>query len=199
MNVEELGVDLVTLDAQKIYGPKGVGALFIKDGIEISPIIFGGGQEKSLRSGTENIPLISGFVESLRIVKKIKERESSRITFLRDWFFESIKKEIPEVIINGSQKERIPNNINISIPNYDGEMLVLRLDEKGIVCSSSSACASGSGESFVVRKIAEKENYNEKEIIGRSKTTLRFSLGRDTKKRHLKKLLKSLLYIKKIF
>lgn len=195
MNVEELGVDLLTLDAQKIYGPKGIGALFIKDDIKISPIIFGGGQEKGLRSGTENIPFIVGFAKALEVVKRQKEKEYNRIVRLRDWFFESIKKEIPEVMVNGSLKERVPNNINISIPGYDGEMLVLRLDEKGIVCSSSSACSSGSGESFVVRKIAEKEGGDENCVYGRAKSTLRFSLGRNTKKRHLKK---TILFLKKI-
>lgn len=195
MNVEELGVDLLTLDAQKIYGPKGIGALFIKDDIKISPIIFGGGQEKRLRSGTENIPFIVGFAKALEVVKRQKEKEYNRIVRLRDWFFESIKKEIPEVMVNGSLKERVPNNINISIPGYDGEMLVLRLDEKGIVCSSSSACSSGSGESFVVRKIAEKEGGDKNCVYGRAKSTLRFSLGRNTKKRHLKK---TILFLKKI-
>lgn len=192
MNIEELGVDLLTLDAQKIYGPKGIGALFVKDNTKISPIILGGGQEKGLRSGTENIPLIVGFAKALEIIKKQKEKEYNRVVKLRDWFFEFIKKEIPEIIINGSLKDRVPNNINISIPSYDGEMLVLRLDEKGVICSSSSACSSGSGESFVVRKIAEKESDDKNYVYGRAKSTLRFSLGRDTKKRHLKKTILSL-------
>jgi len=195
MNVEELGVDLLTLDAQKIYGPKGIGALFVKDSIKISSIIFGGGQERGLRSGTENIPLIVGFAKALEIIKKQKEKECCKIVKLREWFFEFIRKEIPEVIINGSLKNRVPNNINISIIGYDGEMFVLRLDEKGVICSSSSACSSGSGESFVVRKIAEKENSDKNYVYNRAKSTLRFSIGRNTKKRHLKK---TILFLKEI-
>jgi cysteine desulfurase len=192
MNVEELGVDLMTLDAQKMYGPKGVGALFVRDNIEIEPIILGGGQENGRRSGTENIPLIVGFAKAVEISKKIKEKEVQRLIELRNYFFKEIKKVIPEVIINGHLIERLPNNINISIPGQDGEMMVFRLDEKGVICSSSSACASGAGESYVVRKITEKVETDIEKINSCAKSTLRFSLGRDTRKRHLKKLLKIL-------
>jgi cysteine desulfurase len=198
MNVEELGVDMMTLDAQKMYGPKGVGALFVKDGVEIEPIILGGGQESNKRSGTENIPLIVGFTKAVEIAKEKKEKESQRLAKLRDGFFELLKKSIPSAIINGSLKNRLPNNINISIPGQSGEMLVFRLDEKGIVCSSASACSSGESESYVVRKIAEKTSANKEGINSRAESTLRFSLGRDTKEKHIKYLLKSLKEIIKI-
>jgi cysteine desulfurase len=185
MNVEELGVDLMTLDAQKMYGPKGVGALYIRDGIKISPIIFGGGQEKGIRSGTENIPLIVGFAKTVELAGKNKIKESERLTKIRNYFFENIKKFVPDAIINGCTEERLPNNINISIPGQDGEMLVFRLDEAGFIVSSSSACASGSGESEVV-KIISGGNFE------RAKSTLRFSMGRDTKIEDIKKLLVTL-------
>ncbi|MFA6797429.1 MAG: cysteine desulfurase family protein [Candidatus Paceibacterota bacterium] len=196
MNVEELGVDLVTLDAQKIYGPKGIGALFVRDGIKLDSIIFGGGQERGLRGGTENLPLIVGFTKALEIVNKNKDKKLERLLKLRDWFFNEIKKEIPEIVINGSIKKRLPNNINISMIGFDGEMLVLRLDEVGIICSSSSACASGAGESVIVKKISEKKEDNIENIQKRAKSTLRFSMSNDTKKRHLKKVLKYLLKIR---
>jgi cysteine desulfurase len=192
MNVEELGVDLMTLDAQKMYGPKGVGALFVRDGIKIDPIILGGGQEAGMRSGTENIPLIVGFAKAVEIAKEKKEKESDRLTKLRNGFFDGIKKTIPSAVVNGHLEARLPNNINISIPGQDGEMLVFRLDEKGIVCSSASACSSGSGESYVVRKISEKMNLSKGEVDSRAKSTLRFSMGKDTRKRHIKYLLKIL-------
>ncbi len=219
MNVEELGVDLMTLDAQKMYGPKGVGALFVRDGIKIEPIIFGGGQENNRRSGTENIPLVFGFAKTVELAQKVKNKESQRLIKIRDYFFGELKKYVPNAIINGHLEYRLPNNINISIPGHDGEMNVFRLDEVGIICSSSSACASGSGESAVVRKItlnsllvksesgehffnknvlAEKTNVNEKEINlsaqtgDRAKSALRFSMGRDTKIEDIKKLLKVL-------
>jgi cysteine desulfurase len=189
MNVEELGVDLMTLDAQKMYGQKGVGALYIRDGIKISPIMFGGGQEKEIRSGTENVPLIVGFAKSFELASKLKNKENARLIKIRDEFFKSVKKFVPNAIINGHLENRLPNNINISIPNQDGEMLVFRLDEAGIICSSSSACASGTGESVVVRKIAKKTKVNDKEVNDRAKSTLRFSMGKDTKIGDIKKLL----------
>jgi cysteine desulfurase len=180
MNVEELGVDFLTIDAQKMYGPKGIGALYIRDGIKISPIIFGGGQEKGIRSGTENIPLIAGFAEAAGLAEKNKIKENERLLKIRNYFFENIKNFVPNAIINGDLENRLPNNINISIFGEDGEMLVFRLDETGIICSSSSACASGNGESEVVKKIGTSE---------RAKSTLRFSMGKDTKIGDIKKLL----------
>jgi len=192
LNIEELGADLMTLDAQKIYGPKGVGALFVRDGVKIQPIILGGGQEKGKRGGTENIPLIVGFVKALELARKNTEKESKRLIKIRDEFFDEVKKFVPNAIINGSLENRLPSNINISIPGQDGEMLVFRLDEAGIICSSSSACASGSGESFVVRKIAEKTNSTAEEINSRAKSALRFSMGQETKNSDIKKLLKVL-------
>lgn len=186
MNVEELGVDLMTLDAQKMYGPKGIGALYLRHGVDVGPIMFGGGQEKGIRSGTENIPLIVGMANALELAEKNKNKESVRLEKLRDIFFKEIKKFVPNAIINGDLKNRLPNNINISIPGQDGEMMVLRLDEVGIICSSASACASGTGESLVVRKL-----YTE-DADARAKSTLRFSLGRDTKINDIKTLLKQL-------
>ncbi len=191
MNVEELGIDIATLDAQKIYGPKGIGALYVRDGIEIESMILGGGQEKGLRSGTENIPLIVGMAMALEITEKVREKENGRLEKMRNDFFSEIKKIIPEAIINGDLISRLPNNMNISIlkssgnlGEIDGEQIVLRLDESGIICSSASACASGSGESEVVLRMTKDTM--------RAKNTLRFTLGRKTKKSDLKKLLKIL-------
>jgi cysteine desulfurase len=196
LNVEELGVDLMTLDAQKMYGPKGIGILFVRDGIKIEPIIFGGGQERGIRSGTENIPLIIGMIHVLEVARKIKDKESVRLTKIRDYFFSEISKFVPSAIINGDLESRLPNNINISIPDKDGEMMVLRLDEAGIICSSSSACASGTGESVVVMKLAEKTDASKEDINKRAKSTLRFSMGKDTKITDIKKLFKLLKYLK---
>ncbi len=196
MNVEELGVDLMTIDAQKMYGPKGIGALFVRDNIKIEPIIFGGGQEKNIRSGTENLPLIVGMAYALELAQKNKVKESARLIKIRDKFFSKIKKFVPTAIINGHLNERLPNNINVSIPGMDGEMMVFRLDEAGIICSSSSACASGSGESVVVRKLAEKTQLTKEKIDDRAKSTIRFSMGKDTKILDIEKLLKILKNLK---
>lgn len=192
MNVLELGVDMMTLDAQKMYGPKGIGALFVKDGIQIKPMISGGGQENGMRSGTENVPLIVGFAKAIEIAKKIKEKEIKRVRKLKDEFFELLKKFVPSAIINGPLSNRLPNNINISIPGKSGEFMVLQLDEEGIVCSSASACESDLGSSRVVQILASKSNATKEEINHRAESSLRFSLGRSTKKENIKKLLKIL-------
>jgi len=192
MNVLELGVDMMTLDAQKMYGPKGIGALFVKDRVKIKPIIFGGGQENGMRSGTENVPLIVGFAKAVEIAKKMREKETLRVGKLRDEFFEQLKKFVPTAIINGSLTERLPNNINISIPGKSGEFMVLQLDEAGIICSSASACGSSAGYSKVVYEIALKSGEDEKNARARAESALRFSLGRDTTFLNIKKLLKVL-------
>jgi len=189
MNVEELGADLISIDAQKIYGPKGIGALYIRDGVKIEPTMFGGGQERGLRSGTENVPLIVGFAKALELVAKMKKKESTRLAKIRDSFFKAVKKNIPQAIINGSLTNRLLNNINISIPGEEGEMLVLRLDEAGFIASAASACSSGSGDSPVVRKLAEASGAGVKEIDARAASTLRFTLGRDTNSGDMTKLL----------
>ena len=184
-----------------MYGPKGVGALFVKDGISLEPIILGGGQEGGMRAGTENIPLIAGFTKAFEICRKgetldlqkglslATTKEGQRLIEIRDEFFSKAKKLIPQIIFSGDLESRLPNNINISIPGQDGEMLVFRLDEAGIICSSASACASGSGESYVVKNIS-----NDSE---RSKSTLRFSMGRETKAKDINFLLKKLKEIVK--
>lgn len=196
MNVEELGADMVTIDAQKIYGPKGIGVLYVRDGIGIEPMILGGGQESGRRSGTENVPLIVGMAKAFELVEKNRIKESKRLAKIRDYFFYSIKKFVPSAIINGHLNLRLPSNINISILGQDGEMNVFRLDEEGIICSSSSACASGTGESFVVRKIAEKTGATKKEVDQRAKSVLRFSMGKETKIVDIKKTLNVLANIK---
>ena len=177
LNLNELGVDLMTLDAQKIFGPKGIGILFIKAGIEISPIIFGGGQERGLRSGTENVPLIIGIAKAFELVRKDFEKRAERIKITRDYFWYKIQKEIPEAILNGDLENRLPNNLNISIPGIDSELVVLCLDEVGIVCSTRSACSQDEDGSLVVRALGKNEDL--------VKSTLRLSLSQDITKKEV--------------
>lgn len=171
LNINELGVDLMTIDAQKIYGPKGVGILFVKAGVEISPIIFGGGQERGLRAGTENVALIVGQTEALKIAKMNFEKKAEKIKILRNYFWQKINREIPEALLNGDLENRLPNNLNISVPGLDAEFAVLCLDEVGIVCSAKSACDQDEAGSATVLAISgDKE---------RALSALRFSLGED--------------------
>jgi cysteine desulfurase len=177
LNINELGVDLLTLDAQKIYGPKGVGILFIKAGTKISPIILGGGQERGLRSGTENVPLIVGLAKAVEIARKDFAKKAKKIKIIRDYFWQKIQREIPDAILNGSLENRLPNNLNISILNIDSEFTVLCLDEKGIICSTKSACNHDEDGSLVVQALGGTDTN--------TKSSLRFSLGDDITKKDI--------------
>lgn len=198
LNLNELGVDLLTLDAQKIYGPKGIGILFRKNNIDISPLIFGGGQESGLRSGTENIPLIVGLTKALEIARKNFQLKSEKIKIIRDYFWQKIQKEIPQAILNGDLEKRLPNNLNISILNIDTEFVVFALDEQGIICSTKSACLSNEEGSLVIRNLYQ-EKLEKSEFELRARSTLRFSLGENITKKDIDYTVKQLTkIIKKI-
>lgn len=173
IDVNKLGVDLMTLNSSKIYGPKGVGLLYIKNGVEIEPILFGGGQEKGLRSGTENIPCIVGFAKALGLAQKEKSAEAKRLTKLRDKMIKMIFEKIPDARLNGHPTKRLPNNINLSFEGIEGESLLLHLDNKGICCSTGSACTSRVLEpSHVLTAMGVPEEI--------SHSSIRFTLGRKT-------------------
>jgi len=170
VDTNSLGVDLLTIDGQKIYGPKGVGVLFKKRNIDISPLLAGGSQEMGLRAGTENIPLIVGLTKALELSEKDKVEESERLLKLREKFIDRVLKEIPGSVLNGSREQRIPSNVNISIPNIDSEYMIIKLDAKGIACSSKSACMGRiKSASYVVEATGN--------CMGNS---LRFNLGKST-------------------
>jgi cysteine desulfurase len=181
LNVEKLGVDFLTLDASKAYGPRGVGLLYVRRGAPIEQIIYGGGQEKNLRSGTENIPGIVGFAEALQLAEKNRINENARITVLRKFFEKEVKTMWPNAVINADEVERIAHISNITFPGIDAEMLLLRLDAQGIAVSTKSACLVDEDESYVLRAIGAD-----------SKSSLRFSFGKWTKKGELKKTLRAL-------
>lgn len=200
---KELGVDLMTLNSSKIYGPKGVGLLYRRKNIKINPIIFGGDQEMRLRAGTENVALIAGFVTALEKAESKKKEESKRLKELRDFFIKELKKEIPNIILNGyyhspprsagrgkdliksSSEKRLANNVHVSIPNVEGESILLLLDEKGIMASTGSACSAlDLVPSYVLLAIGQNEDL----IHG----SLRFTLGRSTTKKDLKYVVKEL-------
>lgn len=185
LNVWELGIDLMTLDAQKIYGPKGVGALFIKAGTDIAPIIFGGGQENGLRPGTENVPGIVGLVKALELARNNFSQRAEKVKKIRDYFWKQLKKDIPKVLVNGDLESRLPDNLNISFPDQEAELLVLRLDEKGIVCSAKSACHRSDQGSAVIRALCVRQGLTLPEVDLRAKSALRFSLSEDLTKKDI--------------
>lgn len=142
LDVEKLGVDLLTLNGSKIYGPKGVGILYLRKGVMIKPIIFGGGQERNLRGGTENVPYIVGFAKALELAEELRIEEVKRLTKLRNKMVAGFMKEIPKCILNGHPTDRLPNSVNMSILDIEGEAFTLFLNELGIYASTGSACTS---------------------------------------------------------
>lgn len=148
LDVEKLHVDLMTINGSKMYGPKGVGILYKRKGVQIEPIIYGGGQEMKFRSGTENVPSIVGFATALKLAQDEKEQENARLMELREYFWQELQAKIPKVRLNGPDLGdaaiRLPNNLNISILDIEGEALLLYLDEYNIICSTGSACTSES-------------------------------------------------------
>ena len=147
VNVEELGVDLLSLSAHKFYGPKGIGALYIRKGTKISPLLFGGAQERNRRAGTENVLGIVGLSAALKAVMEEMSVEQPRITALRDELISQILTQIPETKLNGATgANRLGGNVNISFRFIEGESLLLHLDMHGVYASTGSACSSGALE-----------------------------------------------------
>lgn len=174
ISVGRLGVDLMSINSGKIYGPKQVGCLFVRAGINISPLIEGGGQEHNLRSGTENIASIVGFSYALEQAVKNRKSESKRLITIRDQLISNINKEIDYAFVNGAKgSKRLANNINLTIPKIDNEYFLMQLDELGFMVATGSACSASSDEPSHVL-----------EAIGLSKedifSTLRITLGRYT-------------------
>jgi len=176
-DMEGLRADAMTLDGHKMQGPKGVGALALRNGIEITPLLLGGGQEHGQRGTTESIELIAGFTKALQLAQKSREERSSQAIIMRNRFISLIKKHIPDALINGSVERRLANNINISIPHLsDPEFAVIELDQKGIACSTKSSCLKGEESSYVVESILGESGESES---WRARNTLRFTIDPD--------------------
>ncbi|MDR1511797.1 MAG: IscS subfamily cysteine desulfurase [Endomicrobium sp.] len=146
LNVKKLGIDLLTMSAHKFNGPKGIGAIYIRKGVSVSPITFGGHHEGELRPGTENIPCIVGFAKALEISSNRIEKYSKKVFTLREKLKKGILNVIPDVIINGSGNKAVSSILNVSFSYIEGESLLLMLDMKGIAVSTGSACTSASAE-----------------------------------------------------
>ncbi|RJQ36842.1 cysteine desulfurase [Candidatus Parcubacteria bacterium] len=178
LSTAALGVDLMSVNGGKIYGPKGSGCLYVRSGTRLQPIFQGGGQEQNLRSGTENVPLIVGFAKALEIAEAEREAESARLTELRDYLIQRLTTEIPKTVLNGHPTTRLPSNINVSVLDIEGEAVILYLDAKGIAISTGSACTSTTLDpSHVILAIGRPYEY--------AHSSLRFTLGRSTAKEDL--------------
>ncbi|HII16078.1 MAG TPA: cysteine desulfurase [Nanoarchaeota archaeon] len=180
IDVKASGIDLMSFSSHKIHGPKGAGALYVRHGLSLHPLVYGGHQERNIRPGTENIPGIAGFAKAAE--KKI---DTGRMQKLRDYFISRVLKEIPDTMLNGSKQKRLCNNANISFKYIEGEGLLLYLSMKGIAVSTGSACSSSELEpSHVLLAIGLKHE----EAHG----SLRFTLSRDTTKQELDYTVKEL-------
>lgn len=181
LNVAKLGVDLLSLNGAKIYGPKSTGVLYVRTGTPLSPIMWGGEQEGGLRPGTENPDLVLELALALEQAQKIKEKESDRLSELRDYFFDSLARLSKKILINGDRLNRLPNNVNITIPNIPSDLLVIELSARGIMASAKSACKAGDGkDSYVIAALRNTDGLPAK--AGAEAGSIRFSLGRETKK-----------------
>ena len=180
IDVNLMKVDLLSASGHKIGASKGVGFLYVKDGVKIESITIGGSQERGLRPGTQNVPAIMGFAKAVEINKKV---DKNKVKELRDYFISELEKIHGK--INGSVKKRIYNNVNVSLPNIDNEMLLVKLSEKGIMCSTKSACTSKQKkENRILKSIKLKKD----EING----ALRFSLNEFTTKKDIDYVIKEL-------
>ena len=185
INVKELGLDSLSLSSHKINGPKGVGALYVREKVNFEPLIQGGGQELTIRSGTENVPGIVGFGKASEISMINLKDNSQYLYSLRDYLIKRINEEISGKILNGSLESRLPNNVNFTFLGINGEDLLIKLDEDGILASTGSACsANRQKESHVLKAIG----LNHEEISG----SIRFTLGIQNTIEDLEKTIKVL-------
>ncbi len=144
IDVKDLNVDLLSLSGHKIYGPKGVGVLYIKKGVKIDPVLHGGAQENNRRAGTENVPGIVGTGKAVELACRDLDKRIDKLTRLRERLIDGIMSTIPHTILNGHRQRRLPGNVNMCFEYIEGESLLLSLDLEGVACSSGSACTSGS-------------------------------------------------------
>lgn len=178
LSVEKLHVDLMTINASKIYGPKGIGALYVRRGVPLMPLFYGGGQEMGKRSGTENVASIVGLASALALVEE--EKEHTQVRELRDYLWKRMQENISDIYLNGPDitNERLANNLHVSFSGVDAEALVLYLDAKGIFVGTGAACATG-----------EEEGSHVLLAMGTSaaaiRNSVRFTLGKDTCKKDI--------------
>jgi cysteine desulfurase len=186
--VDELGVDLMTLSSQKIYGPKGIGMLYVrsvKTAKTLEPLITGGGQEFGLRSGTENVPGIVGFAKAAALADKLRDKEVKRLSKLRDYFLTKAKKIIPSSQLNGDGENRLPNNINLYFPGEEAQELIIKLDLAGFAVSPGAACSARVCKpSHVLKAMGHSDE--------RATHSIRITLGRGTNKKEIDLLLTAL-------
>jgi cysteine desulfurase len=185
VNVDELGVDLLSISAHKLYGPKGIGALYIRKGTRITPFMHGGEQERGRRATTENVPAIVGFGKAVEMADGEMKDEMERLTFLRDELIRGLFERIEGIYLNGHPSLRLPNNVNMSVEFVEGESMAISLDLEGIAASTGSACASSAIEASHVLLALGLPPWL-------CHGSLRLSLGRETTREDIDRVLEVL-------
>lgn len=180
-----LGIDLLSLNGGKIYGPKQSGLLFVRSGVSLEPLVYGGGQEQGLRSGTENVPAIMGLSKAIEQAVELRSSETDRLKALRRHFMSELERKVPQAVLSVQSDYVIPNMVHLHVPGVDNERLMMELDEKGVMCAVGSACKASSDEpSHVLQAIGMDE--------AAAQSSLRFSMGRATTEADITRTVNSL-------
>lgn len=188
LRVARLGVDMMTLNGGKIYGPKQSGVLYVASHVDLAPLIYGGGQERGLRSGTENVAGAVGFAAALDKAQSMRKAETFRLTSVQHHAFRQISEKLRSAVVNGDTKHRLPNNIHITLPGYDNERVLLQLEAAGILAAAGSACSASNEEpSHVLRAMGLSD--------AEAQSSLRFTIGRSTTEKDIDKLVATLQQI----
>ncbi len=173
IDVNSMQIDMLTASSHKIYGPKGIGTLYVRDGLNLSKMIFGGSHERNMRAGTENVAAIAGFGTAAKLCRKDMDKERSFLNDLKEYFWDKMVNTIPDIRLNGHPENRVANNLSVSFANADAESILLSLDLRGIAVSSGAACAAGGIEpSHVIKALGLPKEFGN--------SALRFTLGRST-------------------
>lgn len=185
LHAARLKVDFMSINGGKIYGPKQSGALYVNAKARLMPQVLGGGQERGLRSGTENVAGSIGLSTALSIAQEKRHKEIKRLQQLQHLFIKLLEEKIPGVIVNGSMKQRLPNNVHITIPGQDNERILMALDEAGVLCAAGSACSASNEEpSHVLRAMGLQDTD--------AQSSLRFTMGRQTSEAEIRKAIDTL-------
>lgn len=190
LHVEKLGVDLMTLNGGKIYGPKQTGVLYVAKHVPLAPQIRGGGQERGLRSGTENVAGAVGFAAALDRAQTMRHEESRRLDEVKNHALHLLSQKIPSAIVNGSTKQRLPNNIHLTLPGCDNERVLIQLEQRGILAAAGSACSASNEEPSHVLNAMGLSDAD-------AQSSLRITMGRGTTKEDIENLVSSLTDITK--
>jgi cysteine desulfurase len=185
LHVSRLGVDMMTLNGGKIYGPKQSGVLYVASAVQLQPVIRGGGQERGLRSGTENVAACVGFAKALEAAQVRRHTECERLMQLQAYAYKQIEQQLPQAVINGSQKHRLPNNLHITLPGTDNERLLVQLDGQGILAAAGSACSASDEEPSHVLLAMGLSSVD-------AQSSLRITMGRATQQSDIDALIRAI-------